>query len=104
MDWHAFWVAFGALGLGCALRLLLPYLTAGLQAITEGGWSAWPPFEAKYVASFLLALIGYSVALVTSDAALASLMEMSFTSVVLVGYTGGDLARVGVKLLFTKLR
>jgi len=104
MDGQAFGIAFGALALGCALRLLLPYITAGLQAISERGWNAWPPFEAKYVASFLLALIGYGVMLVTSEGALVALQELSFTSAVMIGYTGGDLAREAVKLIVPKWR
>lgn len=104
MDWLTFGSAFGALALGCALRLLLPYVTAGLQAISDGGWAAWPPFEPKYLASFALALIGYGVTLVTSAGALTALMAMPFTAAVLAGYTGGDLAREAVKLLVPKLR
>jgi len=96
--------AFGALALGCALRTLLPYVTAGLTTISENGWQAWPPFHPKYLASFALAIIGYGVTLVTSDAALTALATMSFSSAVLIGYTGGDLAREAVKLLVPKLR
>ena len=104
MNWQSFSIAFGALALGCALRTLLPYITAGLQAISEGGWSDWPPFEPKYLASFALAVIGYAVVLVTSEGALTALVGMSFSSAVLIGYTGGDLAREAVKLLVPRLR
>jgi len=104
MDWLGFGSAFGALALGCALRLLLPYVTAGLQAISEGGWKAWPPFEAKYLASFILALIGYGITLVTSEGALVALLAMPFSSAVLIGYTGGDLAREAIKLIVRKWR
>jgi len=104
MDWVGLGSAFGVLALGCALRLLLPYVTTGLQAISDGGWSKWPPFEAKYLASFALALIGYAVVLLTSDGALSALIGMSFTSAVMIGYTGGDLAREAIRMFVPKLR
>jgi len=104
MDLEAFGIAFGALTLGCALRTLLPYLTTGLQAIADGGWSAWPKFEAKYLANFLLAVIAYGITLLTSDGAFEVLASMTFVAAVMLGYAGGDLAREAIKLLIPKLR
>ena len=95
---------FGALALGLALRTLLPYLVAGLEAIQAGGWTAWPKFEAKYVASFGLAAIAYAVTLLTVEQALAAVLDMSFVAVVAAAYSGQDLARQAIKTFFPKLR
>ena len=103
MDWSAFGIAFGALVAGCILRAFLPYVLSGLSSISEGGWSSWPKFEAKYVASFGAAVIGYGVACLTPGA-VELLSSMSPTAVVLIGYGGGSIVREELKSLFKALR
>ena len=104
MDWSAFGIAFGALAVGCILRALLPYITSGLTTISEEGWSAWPKFEAKYVATFGLAIIGYGVVCLTVPGAVDALSAMTPVAAISLGYGGGDIIREGVKLVFSKLR
>jgi len=102
MDWTTFGIAFGALAGGCLLRAIIPYLVVGLEAISEGGWQAWPKFEAKYVATFGTALLGYAIALLTIPGAIESLVAMTPIAAIALGYGGGDLVREGVKLLLGK--
>ena len=97
-------VVFGALLTGLAMRTLLPYIVVGLNAISEGGFGAWPKFEAKYLASLGLAVIGYGVTLVTVPGAVEALLEMTFVAIVAMAYAGEDLVRQAIKLLVPRLR
>jgi len=99
MQFSEFAIAFGALILGLALRYLLPYITAGLNAIKEAqDWKAWPKFEPKYLVGFALGLIVFLVTFATSQGAVAALVALPFTAAVMLGYSGGDAAREVVKL------
>ena len=95
---QAFGIEFGALALGCVLRTVLPYITSGLQIVSEeGSWKAWPAFEPKYLASLALALIAYGVILATVPGAISALSSTSFIAATGIGYAGGDLARETIK-------
>lgn len=87
----------GLLVLGCALRFLLPYVIYGLQQIGEKGWRAWPGFEAKYVASFALAAIGYGIILVTVPGVIRYLVGTEEVAVIALAYAGQDLGQNVVK-------
>lgn len=87
----------GLLALGCALRFLLPYVIFGLQQIGRKGWTAWPGFEAKYVASFALAVIGYGIILVTVPGVVGYLSGMEEVAVIALAYAGQDLGQNVVK-------
>jgi len=69
----------------------------------EGEWVLLP-FEPKYVASFVLAVITYGVTLATLEGAAESLMALTPVAIISMGYAGGDLARSGLKLVFKGLR
>lgn len=102
MDWQAFGTAFGFLVVGCAVRAIYPYLMAAFTALTEG--QPWPKWEWKYVGSFGLAVLGYAGVILVSEAARAALSAMDAWAAIMVGYTGGDLVREAVKLIFPKSR
>ena len=104
MNWAQFGTAFGALAIGCLLRATVPYVMGGLQTAGEKGWSAWPSFEAKYVTSFLSALVLYAIVLVTVPGAAQALMDLPLVPAVSLGYSGGELVREGVKLAVKRLR
>jgi hypothetical protein len=104
MNWESFGVALAALAGGCALRALLPYVLGGLRVAGEKGWGAWPPFEAKYVTTFLTAIVLYAVALLTVPGAAQTLADLPLIPAISLGYGGGDIVREGAKLVAPKLR
>jgi len=92
--------AIGAIGLGCALRTLLPYVMAGLAAIAEAqDWTAWPRFKPSYLSAFGLAVIAYAIGLLTVPGAWGRLLAMEWVQIVALAYAGQDLARQVVKVV-----
>jgi hypothetical protein len=68
MDWHTI-EPYAGLLLGYAIRTLVPWLFAALSAVREANdWGAWVRFEARYLASLGLAVLGATVALAFSPA------------------------------------
>ena len=91
--------------LGCALRFLLPYVIAGLEAISkEGKWSAWPSFKPHYLSAFGLSVIGYAVPILTVPGTLKTLIEMHPASVVAIAYSGQDLGRRVLKRVISVVK
>jgi hypothetical protein len=100
----AFWPAMGYLVLGCAIRTLLPYLTTWMEKMRDEGEWGILPFEPKYVATFVLAIVAYGVTLAITEGAAEGLMALTPVAIIALGYTGGDLARTGLKVFFKDLR
>jgi hypothetical protein len=96
------YVVLSLLG-GCALRTLLPYIVAGLNKVAKEGWAAWPRFEARYLSSFILAAIGYTIVLGTVPGVYEKLLTMGYIQIVALAYAGQDLTREAIKL-FTRPR
>jgi hypothetical protein len=96
--------ALGWLCLGCFMRTFLPYITAWMEKLRdEGKWMVLP-FEPKYLASFVLAVIAYGITLATVEGAAESLMALTPVAIISMGYAGGDLARRGLRVLFESVR
>jgi len=97
MEITSVWPFIGLL-IGCALRTLLPYVAAGLEAIRETeDWKAWPKFEPSYLSAFALALIAYVVTMLAVPGAFEQALAMGFVQAVALAYAGQDLARQIIK-------
>lgn len=99
MNWNLL-LPFAGLLVGCALRTLLPYAITGLELVRDAKtWTAWPRFDASFLSSFTLAVILYSVGLLTIPGAWGWTIKLGFVPAVACAYTGQSLARLGVKAL-----
>ena len=97
MNWELL-IPFAGLLIGRALRTLLPYVMAGLQACRDAKtWRVWPAFDASYLASFGIAVIAYSVMLLTIPGAWSWTLELDLVNAAALAYTGQSLAREGQK-------
>jgi hypothetical protein len=80
--------------LGTALMVLIPYLKEGLQSVADtGAWSAFLPFDWRYLALFLLPAIGFSVAFLTIEGLWETAHQWGFVQTVSMGYTGVNLVK-----------
>ena len=88
----------GLLAIGCAMRFVLPYVLVGLEAVgRDNSLSAWPPWEWRYLTSFLLSLLAYGVMMVIVPDALIGWAKMAPVQVVILAYAGQDVASRVVK-------
>ena len=99
-----FWTAFGFLCLGCVIRTFLPYVTTWMEKLRDEGVWMVLPFEPKYLANLVLAVIGYGVTLAIVEGAAEALMAMTPVAIVSMGYAGNSIARAGLKVIFRDLR
>lgn len=104
MHWSNVAVAFGWVALGCALRTLVPWLLASMAKWQEeGGWDILP-FESKYVANLVTALIGYGILLATQEGVATTWAQMEPIPLIIIGYGGNEGAREVLKFFFRRLR
>ena len=88
------YIPFLALVVGAALRVLIPYLRAGLEQVAESGnFSAWPAFDYRYLALFLLPLLEFGVAFLTVAGLWDAAFSWAFVPTVALAYTGADIGR-----------
>jgi len=85
------------LGIGSALRYLLPYMLGGLVAVGKGG--SWPRWEWKYLSAFLLSLIGILVPMLTMEGWFASMAANGPVALMGLGFGGQQISRWVVKYI-----
>jgi len=107
MNVSAMGTMIAALLLGAALRVGIPYLRTGLELVAESGsFASWPVFDARYLAMFLLPVLGFTVAFLTVDGLWHAAQEWRFVPTLAMSYAGTDIGRdvVGVAVAGVKLR
>jgi len=85
------------LAVGSALKYVLPYAILGLTQVGLG--KPWPRWEWRYLSAFVLALIGYGLALMMTEDLVARLAAMRPPALVLLAYGANELARAVLKPL-----
>ena len=92
------YVAIGGLLLGVALKVLVPYLRAGLEDVAEtGSFKMWPVFDWRYLAMFLLPVLEFGVAFLITPGLWAIVASWSFITACAFGYSGSDLGKEAIK-------
>jgi hypothetical protein len=102
MDWKGVGMGLVWLLVGSAVRVLYPYLVAGVNAIRDG--ERWPPWEWKYLGMVGSFFLGYVGVLLISEPAREALAGMDPWAVFGIGYGGGDIIREAFRLLVPKAR
>ena len=88
----------GLLAIGCALRFVIPYVFTGLEAVgRDNSWKSWPPWEWRYLTSFLLSLMAYGLMMLLTPGTLEKFAQMAVLQVILMAYAGQDVASRVVK-------
>jgi len=93
-------VPWGIVGLivGAVLKVVVPYLRAGLERVAETGTLAsWPPFDWRYVAMFLAPILEFSVAFLTVPGLWVASLSWGFIISTAMAYAGTDIAKEVVK-------
>lgn len=85
------------LAIGSALRYLLPYVIEGFVQI--GLEQPWPRWQWKYLSSFVLAVIGFGLAMLTQPGFFAKLAAEFPVALITFAYAGNEMARVVTKAL-----
>ena len=85
------------LALGSALRYLLPYAIEGLVQVGLG--KPWPRWEWRYLSAFVLAVIGFGLAMLTQPGFFAQLAAEFPIALITFAYSSNEMARVVVKAL-----
>jgi len=101
-DWQGLGMGLVWLFVGTVVRVLYPYLVAGVNAIRDG--SSWPAWEWKYagmIGSYFLVYVGV---LLTSEAAREALAAMNAWAIFGIGYAGGDIVREAFRLFVPSRR
>ena len=80
--------------LGTAMMVLIPYVTAALQLVAEtGSFEDFPPFDWRYLALFLIPLVGFGVSFLTIEGLWEAAHEWGFIHSVAIGYAGVHLTK-----------
>jgi len=80
--------------LGTAMMVLVPYITAGLQTVAEtGSFEDFPPFDWRYLALFLIPLVGFGISFLTIEGLWEAAHEWGFIHSVAIGYAGVHLTK-----------
>ena len=88
------YLPLGGLVLGVILRVVVPYLRSGLQAVAEAKtWRVWPAWSWGYGAMVLLPLVEYGVAFLTVPGLWVAMFAWQFIPAVGLGYTSTDLSK-----------
>ena len=88
------YLPFAALVIGAALRVLIPYVRTGLEQVAESGsFDNWPVFDWRYLALFILPVVGFGVAFLTVDGLWAVAQSWRFVPTLAMAYVGADISR-----------
>ena len=87
-------IPLAALVLGAAMRVLIPYVRAGLEEVAKtGNFSHWPVFDWRYAALFLLPVLEFGIAFLTVDGLWSAAQAWGFVPAVAMAYAGADIGR-----------
>jgi len=90
---------------GTALRNLWPYLRVGMEKVAEENkWSAWPPFELRYLMLFLISAAELGIALLIFDGFYGTVIGWPLATAALAGYAGTAIANDGLKIINAGIR
>lgn len=79
--------------------MVIPYLRAAFATVAESGnFNAWPRFDWRYLALFVLPLIEYAVAFLTIPGLWEATLTWEFIPAVALGWAGTG---IGKELLQT---
>ena len=88
------YLPFVGLFVGTLLRVFVPYVREGLQAVAQSGtWRAWPVFDWRYLALFLIPLLEFGVAFVTIEGLFRTALAWGFVQAVMLAYSGADFGK-----------
>jgi hypothetical protein len=88
------WYPIAGLLLGTALRVLVPYVRAGFELVTEtGSFADWPTFDWRYLALFAMPVIEFGVAFLTLNGLWNAAQAWEFIPAVSMAYAGADIGR-----------
>jgi len=80
--------------IGTALMVLVPYLKESLQGVAEtGDWRNFLIFDWRYLALFLLPILGFGVGFLTVEGLWEAAHQWGFVQSVGMAYTGVDLVK-----------
>lgn len=93
-NWYGVPVFIPGLLIGTALMVFVPYVKTGLQAVAEtGNWASFTPFDARYLALFLLPVIGLTVFFLTVPGLWEQAHTWGLVEAISLAYLGVDLSK-----------
>lgn len=88
------------IAIGLALYTIFPYVLAGLKEVQkEHSWKAFPRFDPAYLASYLIGIIEFALALSLNKNLFQDFISWDMFEAIAVGYALSDLGKRQLKLL-----